>query len=322
MRFAPALRILSVAALAATLALPPPARACSICRCGDPTFNALGSDVYGASRFRVAVDAERFDKEQGMFGEEEAGSESVIEDRLTASLAYTLADRAILVARLPWSTRELTPHPADHAAAGKHAESALPSTSRGLADPEVYTLVRLWSSKFGPTLGKRAWLSALGGVKTNWGENDLEEAGDRLDEHAQPGTGSTDLFGGLSGLYLITPESSVFGSVQLRRTGSNDFGYRYGNTVLANLAYERKFTSKLDGILEVNYRNAGRDRIDDDGLLDPNTGGSVYYLSPKLGFDLGHGMVARAAAQIPVRKSLNGEQKEKAVVNLGLTVVF
>jgi hypothetical protein len=320
MRLTPSLRalpVLSVAALAAALILPPAAHACSMCRCGDPTFNALGSDVYGANNFRLAVDAERFDKEQGLFGEEEAGTEEMVEDRWTASLAYTLADRAVLVARLPWSSREMTSHTAD---ADKHSES-LSSTSRGLADPEVYGLVRLWSSEFGPNLGRRAWISALGGVKTDWGENDLQEDGERMDEHAQPGTGSTDVFGGLSGLYLITPASSVFGSFQLRRTGSNDFGYRYGNTVLANFAYERKFTPTLDGILEINYRNAGRDRIDDSGLLDPNTGGSVYYLSPKLGFDLGHGVVARAAAQIPVQKSLNGEQKEKAVVHLGLTVV-
>lgn len=316
MRYTDSLRAFAVA-FATALILPSGARACSMCRCGDPTFNALGSNVYGANPFRFAVDAERFDKEQGLFGEEESGTEEMIENRWTASLAYTLGDRAVFVARLPWSSRETTTHTAEGT-----KSSALTSTSRGLADPEVYGLVRLWSSDFGPNLGKRAWISALGGIKTDWGQNDLKEGGVRRDEHAQPGTGSTDVFGGLSGLYLITPASSVFGSFQLRRTGSNDFGYRYGNTTLANLAYERKFTPVLDGILEINYRNAGRDRLDDSGLLDPNTGGSVYYLSPKLGFDLGHGLVARAAAQIPIQKSLHGEQKEKAVVNLGLTVVF
>jgi hypothetical protein len=42
-------------------------------------------------------------------------------------------------------------------------------------DPEIYGLVRLWSSNFGPNLGRRAWLSAVAGVKTPWSQNDLRE---------------------------------------------------------------------------------------------------------------------------------------------------
>jgi len=42
------------------------AGACSMCRCGDPTFNALGTDVYTDGAFRVALDWERFAKQQGI----------------------------------------------------------------------------------------------------------------------------------------------------------------------------------------------------------------------------------------------------------------
>ena len=38
------------------------------------------------------------------------------------------------------------------------------------------------------------------------------------------------------------------------------------------------------------------------------------------GFDVGHGWVIRASAQLPVTQSgLHGEQEEKAVINLGVT---
>jgi len=301
-----------------------PVAACSICRCGDPTFNALGTDVYTQGAFRVALDWERFDKEQGFTEEgepdslkheghdhsEAAGRESVVENRFTTAFSYTFGERAIAVARIPWSSRRLSGE-------GEGTES-----TRDLADPEVYALVRLWSSQFAPGLGRRAWLSALGGVKTDWGKNDLRMDGERLDEHLQPGTGSTDVFGGLSGLYLLNAKSSVFASVQHRRTGVNDFGYEYGDLTLANLGYERKLGKIVDAAAELNFRGAGRDRIDGAGTMDPNTGGDVLYLTPRVIFDLGKGLVGRLAVQVPVYRDLNGDQEERAVANVGLTYLF
>ncbi|HZF14281.1 MAG TPA: hypothetical protein VFE33_36265 [Thermoanaerobaculia bacterium] len=314
-------------AVAACCLAPSPAGACSICRCGDPTFNALGTDVYASGNFRVALDWERFEKEQGVFepgaavstvtngtrlaarDEAAPSRESQVENRFTTTLSYAFADRANLVARLPWTSRRLT------------AEESI-QTSRDLADPELYGLFRLWSSNFAPGLGKRAWVSVLGGVKTNWGRNDLTAGGERLDEHLQAGTGSTDVFFGLSGFYLLDSRSSVFGSTQLRRTGSNDFGYRYGNVSIANAGYEHRIGERLDGIVELNFRNADRDRLDATGLLDPNTGGTVLYVTPHLSWDFGKGMVGRLSAQLPIASNLHGDQKEKAVANVGLTYLF
>lgn len=321
--------------LAAFLLAPSPALACSICRCGDPTFNALGTQVYageGEWKFRVALDWERFEKEQGAFDPGTAGiaaspaassalsrlahadtapaqRESQVENRFTTTLSYVFADRLNLVGRIPWTSRRLT------------AEDGIQS-SRNLADPEIYGLVRLWSSDFAPGLGRRAWISVIGGVKTDWGKNDLRGGDTRLDEHLQAGTGSTDTFAGLSGFYLLDSRSSIFGSTQLRRTGSNEFGYRYGNTSLANIGYEHRIGEKVDAVLEINYRNADRDRLDFDGILDPNTGGSVFYATPHLSWDFGKGVVGRMSVQIPVARKLHGDQEEKTVANVGLTYLF
>ena len=321
------------AAMAAVTAccLATSAGACSICRCGDPTFNALGTDVYaeGTWKFRVALDWERFEKEQGTFEEgaladlsaaghragrdgAPAARESQVENRFTTTLAYTFRDRLNLVARIPWSSRQLT------------AEDGSQS-SRDLSDPEVYGLVRLWSSEFAPGMGKRAWISLLGGVKTAWGKNDLAQGGVRLDEHLQAGTGSTDLFGGLSGFYLIDPRSSLFGSAQYRRTGTNDFGYRYGNITLGNVGYEHRLGERGDAQIELNYRYAGKDRVSShgsDALIDPNTGGTVLYVTPHLSWDLGKGVVGRLSVQVPAVRNLYGEQREKTVANVGLTYLF
>lgn len=300
-----------------------PAMTCSICRCGDPTFNALGKEGVAQTGWRLALDWDQVDKTQGSV--EEGHFDKLRERRVTALVAYGISDRISLFARLPYSERRLRE--------SEDGESELTSTS-GLADPEIYGQLRLWSSPFEGDVGTRASVYGVLGVKTDWGRNNLRREGERLDEHAQPGTGSTDVFGGLAGSYQIDPRSALFLSAQYRLTGHNDAGYRYGRVVLLNAAYERKLASRWDAVLEANYRHSGRDRVSeahehDDGEVhehvgfDGDTGGSIVYVTPRVLFDAGHGWVLRAAAQIPLGQSgLNGEQHEKTVVNIGVSRLF
>ena len=202
------------------------------------------------------------------------------------------------------------------AATGEQPETIHTS---GLSDPEIYGQVRLWGSGLPGGLGRRASLSLIAGVKTAWGRNDAQHEGHRIYEHAQPGTGSTDLLASLALLYLVDSESALFVSGGYRHTGDNDYGYRYGSTFLANLAYEHKGGSRLDGVVELNFRHAKKDRVDTQGTLGDDTGGSLLYVTPRLLVNLGRGLVLRAAAQIPAVRDLNGFQKERVVANLGLT---
>jgi len=284
-----------------------PAWGCSICRCGDPTFNALGHEGVAQSGLRLALDWDQVKKTQGPSDERD----SIRERRTTLLVAYGINDRLGLFARVPYSERELT-----ETVAGESEHSH----GSGLADPEIYGQMRLWSSRFEGDVGVRAQLFAVAGVKTDWGQNDLSRGGERLDEHVQPGTGSTDWFAGLSGSYQLDRQSALFYSGQYRRTGSNDFGYKYGNIGLLNAAYEHKLGSRWDAVLEVDYRNAGRDEIDGSGATDPNTGGNLLYVTPHLLFDAGSGWVLRVSGQLPLSQGgLNGEQHEDPVLNIGVT---
>jgi Putative MetA-pathway of phenol degradation len=298
-------------AACACLAAPDAAFACSICRCGDPTFNALGKDGFAAQGFRAALDWERFDKDQG---DPALESESQVENRFTAFLSYGFSEKFTLIGRVPWSVRNLTGHSGD--------EPPEQVRSSGLSDPELGALVRLWASRFSGSLGRRASLSLSGGVKTALGQSDYQVGGARADEHAQPGTGATDAYGNLAFLYLFDKSSSLFVSAGYRRTGTNRYGYRYGSSALASAAYEHKLGGRLDAVAELDFRHAGQDRVDASGALDGDTGGTLLYASPRLLLSLGHGLVARAAAQIPVARRLNGFQTERTVVNLGVTYVF
>jgi hypothetical protein len=286
--------------------------ACSICRCGDPTFNALGSDSYHAEGFRAAFDWERFDKSQG---DPAVEAEGVVENRFTALLSYGFNDRLAVTGRIPFSHRNLV--------ATEEGVAGDPTTSNGLSDPEFYAQFRLWSSPFGPGLGRRSSISLIGGVKTAWGQNDKRDAnGDRLDEHAQPGTGSTDEFGGVSWLYLFNKDSALFVSAQYRHPGENDFGYRYGRTILGNVAYEHKLGSRVDGVIELNGRHAKRDTVDALGTVDDDTGGTLLYVTPRILVSVAKSVVLRAAVQIPIVKDLYGTQEERTVFNAGITYLF
>ena len=289
---------------------PPRLFACSICRCGDPTFNALGTSVYSAGQFHLALDWDRFSKSQAL---DDGGTDSETENRYTATLSYSFGERFLHVARVPFSHRDVTETFEDHKEETR---------TDGLSDPEFYGLVRLWSSSFGPGLGRRTWISAVFGVKTPWGRNDIRQDGVRVDEHAQSGTGSTDLFGGLSGFYLFDADSALFASGQYRGTGRNDFGYKYGDITMVNVAYERKLSEVFDGVLEVNFRHAKRDQVDFSGQVDPNTGGSVLYVTPRILVNLGKGIVLRLGVQIPAGQWLYGVQNERVNANAGLTFLF
>jgi hypothetical protein len=289
--------------------LPMPAEACSICRCGDPTFNALGKDGYVVRGWRLALDWERFDKQEGV---PESSAEELLENRMTALASYGFSDRFTITARVPFSHRSFSEIEEGAAVAA--------FDTQGLSDPELYAQARLWGSRFSGGLGRRTSLSLLAGVKTALGTNDYERDGERVDEHAQPGTGSTDAFGSLALLHVAGRWSTLFASIQYRHTGQNEFGYRYGRIFLANAAYERKLGGRLDGVVELNYRFAGEDR--EAGGALPETGGSIAYLTPRLLFDLGHGVVLRAAVQLPLARDLNGSQEERAVANVGLSYLL
>jgi hypothetical protein len=288
--------------LSAALAEP-----CSICRCGDPTFNALGKAGYGVAGFRFALDWERYDKQEGP---PELEAEQQVEQRLTALAAYGFSDSFTLQARVPVSFRSFQQLEAN----------AITNSydTRGLSDPELSAQLRVWASPL-TALGRRSSLSLVAGVKAALGQNDYAVDGERADEHAQPGTGSTDVFGGLAGLHLFDRRSALFASVQYRHTGENDHGYRYGQSTLANLAYERKLGGRVDTAVELNFRHSVPDREDDEDV--PNTGGTILYLTPRLLVDLGGGFVLRGAVQIPVARDLNGAQEERAIFNVGLSWV-
>jgi hypothetical protein len=73
----------------------------------------------------------------------------------------------------------------------------------------------------------------------------------------------------LLGVLPLRLDSSIFLSAQYRGTGRNDFGYKYGNIAMANVAYGRKISEVFDAVVEMNFRHAGRDQVDSRARSTP-----------------------------------------------------
>ena len=296
---------------------PAPARACSMCRCSDPVFSALGEGLYSYGGFQVALDWNRLDQTQGEAHEGRRiarkhgeGFEEQVRNTMIATLSYGFRERFTIVAQVPYTWNELTE--------GHEVE-----TAEGLGDPAFFAYFRLWSSPFQSPLGRRAWISAVFSVKTPWGENDVSEDGERLDEHVQPGTGATNLSGGLAGLYLIDEKSSLYALRGLHRHRAQRLRLqvrrqRPGQPRLRPQAH--RLARRRRGA-ELPRRGAAT-RSTPLGVPDPDTGGQSLYVTPRVGVNVVRGLVARAAAQFPVWENLNGIQDIKPAFTAGLTYVF
>ena len=288
----------ALAAVAVFALSPAPAAACSLCHCGDPTYALVGSQIFVPQSFRLGLDVDRYAKDQ-ISADDPSLREEEVEKRVTLSAAYSLHRRLTLVARLPFSDRTIT-------------SGAEPQSLSGFSDPELIAHVRVLPFTQG------SWLSLTAGVRPGWGQNERRIDGARAEEHLQPGTGAFGVNAGLS-FSRLALDGSIFGSVNARLNGRNSNGYHYGNGVLANLAYEHAFNKRVNGVLELNFRNVARDE-ETMGAKDPNTGGSVLYLSPRVLLKLGRDLYLRFGVQLPLAKGLHGDQDEKVNVQAGLTI--
>lgn len=293
---------LVLTALASALA-PRAAQPCSLCHCGDPAFAFMGSQLFVPRTWHLGLSADRYEKDQ-VAEDDPLTREEEVENRVTLSASRTLGSRLTLVGRLPFARRTIT------TSTGEESVS-------GLADPELAAHYRLSA----PSPGN--WLSVSLALRPGWGLHDAQIDGERAEQHLQPGSGALGVEPGLSFSRLVgdTHPGTVFGSAFGRFNGRNDVGYHYGNAALANLGYERRFGSRLDAVLEANFRHAAKDEVV-PGEDDPNTGGTMLYLAPRIAVKLDRALFLRLGVQLPIVKDLYGDQDEKVNFFTGLTVRF
>jgi hypothetical protein len=149
------------------------------------------------------------------------------------------------------------------------------------------------------------------GVKSPTGRNEMEDAGERLDEHLQPGTGS---WGGQVGAILSRTAMmySAYASGYVRGTAENDHDYKYGTAYLYNAGFLYRATASWGLTAEINGRYASRDQL--GGVNLHNTGGSVAYLTPGVRWLLTPLINVIVNVRVPIVQDLNDDQDEGVVI--------
>ncbi|MFO0582781.1 MAG: hypothetical protein U0229_10930 [Anaeromyxobacter sp.] len=294
----------ALAALA--LAAPPPARACSVCNCGDPLVGVAEGHGRGDGAVRVGLEAEALSQRAG--SESEPGVEDVL-DQTTLRLTGVWSPLASLnvVAAVPLVHKVMKMD-----AAGVRTPV---SDLTGVGDVE---LGARWYLVDAIDLGKgrRHGLALSAGTSVPTGGSRAKQDGARVDQHGQLGTGA---WGPNAGLVwrLDQGDLGVLASVVGRYRGENADGYRFGSALLFTVQGRWAPRPWLALGAAVEGRDAGRDR--EDGAWVENTGGRVAALTPSIHLRAYEGLWLGVRAQVPVWKQLAGEQTVSSVWVASLT---
>ena len=151
------------------------------------------------------------------------------------------------------------------------------------------------------------------------GSNDAQANGERIDEHAQLGTGAFGPYGGI--LYAFSQDPwNFFGSVSGKFPLTNGHGYKYGAALLWSIAGEYRIIERLSLGVGLDGRYAARDVR--NGEYQENTGGFVLAAVPIVKFNLYDELWLTARAQLPIATHLFGEQSVGPTFITGVQYTF
>lgn len=294
-----AIRLMTAAALAAALALPRAADACSVCACGDPLSDA-GDAPAASGGLRLSLDVGTLRVESA--SEETAGDTNrLTQNTLRLAAAWSVSDQLNLVVAVPVTGKAMKT-----LGTGEKL-----SDETGLGDVD---LGARWFFLRSADVGARR-AQALGlSVGTSAPTGRRKDAA-LLDEHAQLGTGAWGPYAGL--IYRAgVGDLGAVASVSARYRSENGDNYKYGNALLWSLQGEWDVTHRIGLAVGLDGRNAGVDT--QDGAAVENTGGLVLAVTPAVSLTLPAGVSLTARAQFPVVKDLKGEQDVGPTFNVGL----
>lgn len=203
----------------------------------------------------------------------------------------------------------------------------------GTGETEIVTfdpdgLTDLWlTGKYRFYRGPAGNLAVFGGVKFPTGKFDVKNSeGERVEPSATAGSGSYDGMLGLAYSRFLTSRVTfdVSGQYTLR-SEADDF--KLGDRLDAGTALAYRFTEdiqkfpQVSAFAEANVRHLFKS--EEEGEDDPNTGGTVFFLTPGLRIGFTRQLSFTVSSPLPVVQDLNGTQlKTSYKINGGLTFSF
>jgi hypothetical protein len=292
---------LVAAALAALALSPSPARACSVCACGDPLLDATDPAAL-AGRLSVSLDAETLDvasASDALPGE----LDRLRQDTLRIQVVWKATPRTSVVGSVPFTHKMI------------ETVGVVRSDVTHFGDAEVgirQTLLERASF----THRTVQTVAASAGTSLPTGPDDLEADGERIEPHGQPGTGAFGPFAGLHYRFAIG-DFAASASVGGRWRTPNEAGYRFGGALTWTLHGQWRPARRVALDLGLDARHAAPDRDGDDAV--PHTGGSLVAVAPAVHLRMAGGLWLSARAQVPVASRLNGTQEVGPVFVAGFS---
>lgn len=305
-----------VAALSTlTLAWSSPAAACSVCGCGDPLL--VASDPAAITgQLRLDVDTEYLRVDAGT-DEQPGYTDELTQWSYRFNAVYRPIDDLSLIGTIPLVSKAI------RTVGGGTNVTA--SNLTGLADVELGARYAFWRRvDFGVGRVQELAVSAGSTIPTG-GHDRKNEDGSLLDPHGQLGIGGWGPFAGLHYRFELG-DWLGFASLSYRiRTQASYFDstkYKFGDAVLWSVHGQYRVVRSLALDLGLDGRYARADRFTDvDGTVTPavgNTGGTVLSVAPGVYFNPAGRFWLFLRGQVPVYKSLFGEQDVKPVVVTGV----
>jgi hypothetical protein len=304
------LRLAAAAVVASVVLAPTVARACSVCGCGDPMVLA-GDSMPVSNTLRFALEYEYLTA-TARSDEQPDRTESLTQMTLRPVVVYSPFSRVNVVLQVPLVRKDWALSPTTTEA----SETAVPM---GLGDLDLGIRVFLWDST-SIQAQRRQNLALTAGTSFPTGNDDATTAdGERIDQHAQLGTGAWGPYVGA--LYAFHQDPwNFFLSVTGRFRTTNSFQYKYGDAVLWSAQLRFRVVEPFALQLGVDGRYAGRDRS--EGVLQENTGGLVVSAVPGLAWNVSGPIWLLAQVQVPFVTHLFGQQTVGVTATASLQFVL
>jgi hypothetical protein len=187
----------------------------------------------------------------------------------------------------------------------------LTRSASGIGDAQVFARYTLLQQD---RHGRTFRIASFIGVKLPTGDDDGSDGLGRLQQPLQSGSGSWDPLGGVVATYQ-TLDYQVDAQLSYKaNTEANDFQFGDEFRLDASLQYRlvpRELGAAvpgfLYGVIETNFLHQTKDEI--GGLDDPDSGGTMLFLSPGLQY-VTKQLIVETIVQIPVVQHPNGAALE------------
>lgn len=304
------LRLTAAVLVACVVLSPGLARACSVCGCGDPLVLA-GDSIPVANTLRFALEYEYLTA-TARSDDAPDRTESLTQMTLRPVVVYSPFSRVNVVLQVPLVRK-------DWALSGTPTEGTETAVPMGLGDLDLGVRVFLWDATSIQAQRRQNLALSAGTSFPTGADNATTPEGERIDQHAQLGTGAWGPYVGA--LYAFHQDPwNFFLSVTGRFRTTNSFQYRYGDAVLWSAQLRFRVVEPFALQLGVDGRYAGRDRS--AGVLQENTGGLVVSAVPGLAWNVSGPVWVLAQVQVPFATHLFGEQTVGVTATASLQFVL